>query len=74
MGLESKRDRAKRTPSDSRPTPLPPCSGYNAGMNATTALDREEYIEQAYFFRALRERMGVGYPKFLPKLGMKSVL
>jgi hypothetical protein len=27
-------------------------------MNATTALDREEYIEQAYFFRVLRERMG----------------
>ncbi len=27
-------------------------------MNVTTALDREEYIEQAYFFRVLRERMG----------------
>jgi hypothetical protein len=31
--------------------------GYNAGMNAATALEREEYIEQAYFFRVLRERM-----------------
>lgn len=26
-------------------------------MNATKQLDREEYIEQAYFFRVLRERM-----------------
>jgi hypothetical protein len=26
-------------------------------MNVTAVLDREEYIEQAYFFRALRERM-----------------
>jgi hypothetical protein len=28
-----------------------------AGMTAGTVLDREEYIEQAYFFRVLRERL-----------------
>jgi hypothetical protein len=27
-------------------------------MSAATILDREEYIEQAYFFRVLRERLG----------------
>jgi hypothetical protein len=27
-------------------------------MTTTAALEREEYIEQAYFFRALRERLG----------------
>src|SRR4051812_43811420 len=27
------------------------------GMATTPALEREEYVEQAYFFRVLRERM-----------------
>ncbi len=30
---------------------------YDALMATSTVLDREEYVEQAYFFRALRERM-----------------
>lgn len=30
---------------------------YHNGMNTAVLLDREEYIEQAYFFRILRERM-----------------
>src|SRR5438552_19098576 len=29
---------------------------------ATPVLDREEYIEQAYFFRVLRERLEAGQP------------
>ena len=32
-------------------------AAYDRGMTASTNLDREEYIEQAYFFRILRERM-----------------
>ena len=31
-------------------------------MNTGTVLDREEYIEQAYFFRVLRERLETGQP------------
>ncbi len=30
---------------------------YDPGMSTSTILDREEYIEQAYFFRVLRERL-----------------
>lgn len=30
-------------------------------MTTTTVLDREEYIEQAYFFRVLRERLGANF-------------
>src|ERR1700761_2629855 len=29
-------------------------------MATTTVLEREEHIEQAYFFRVLRERLGAG--------------
>ncbi|HTU20603.1 MAG TPA: hypothetical protein VMG10_21260 [Gemmataceae bacterium] len=36
-------------------------------MNASTVLDREEYIEQAYLFRVLRERM-------VEELAMQEVL
>src|SRR5690242_19943974 len=36
-------------------------------MNTSGVLDREEYIEQAYLFRALRERMAEG-------LAMQDVL
>ena len=31
--------------------------GYDPGMSAATVLDREEYIEQVYFFRTFRERL-----------------
>src|SRR5438105_9713134 len=31
-------------------------------MATATVLDREEYIEQAYFFRVLRERLESGQP------------
>ncbi len=31
-------------------------------MNTGTVLDREEYIEQGYFFRVLRERLEAGQP------------
>lgn len=39
-----------------RRLPSPPRSRYDDGMAAV--LEREEYIEQAYFFRVLRERLG----------------
>jgi hypothetical protein len=43
-----------------RAWPLLPAQArrYHEGMNAARILDREEYIEQAYFFRVLRERLG----------------
>jgi hypothetical protein len=34
--------------------------GYDGGMTAAKVLDREEYIEQAYLFRVMRERLGEG--------------
>ncbi|MGH7227300.1 MAG: hypothetical protein ACRELF_29145, partial [Gemmataceae bacterium] len=33
--------------------------GYHGAMSTGTVLEREEYIEQAYLFRVLRERMAV---------------
>jgi hypothetical protein len=35
---------------------------YHDGMATATVLEREEYIEQAYFFRVLRERLEGGQP------------
>jgi hypothetical protein len=35
-------------------------AGYDDGMNTARVLEREEYIEQAYFFRTLRERLAEG--------------
>jgi hypothetical protein len=36
--------------------------GYDHSMVEGSVLDREEYIEQAYFFRVLRERLGSNLP------------
>src|SRR6185437_11504322 len=33
---------------------------YDGGMTTTKVLDREEYIEQAYLFRVMRERLSEG--------------
>jgi hypothetical protein len=35
-------------------------AGYHAGMSTAKILEREEYIEQAYFFHTLRERLASG--------------
>jgi hypothetical protein len=37
-----------------------PAPDYDGGMTTATVLDREEYIEQAYLFRVMRERLGEG--------------
>jgi hypothetical protein len=37
-----------------------PVIQYDAGMATEKILDREEYIEQAYFFRVMRERLATG--------------
>jgi hypothetical protein len=36
---------------------MPSVLGYDDGMSTSKILDREEYIEQVYLFRVLRERM-----------------
>ena len=35
---------------------------YNTAMSTATVLDREEYVEQAYMFRVVRERLADGQP------------
>src|SRR5205823_2929169 len=40
----------------------PPAGWYPDGMSTAAILDREEYVEQAYFFRIFRERMADNVP------------
>jgi len=34
---------------------------YHRDMSSETLLDREEYIEQAYLFRVMRDRLGSNF-------------
>jgi hypothetical protein len=53
---------------------MPPALGYHDLMNTGTVLEREEYIEQAYLFRVLRERMageGLAMQEVLEHVGQE---
>jgi hypothetical protein len=48
--------------------------GYHGGMSTGTVLEREEYIEQGYLFRVLRERMageGLALQQVLEQIGQE---
>ena len=51
-----------------------PFGWYDAGMTTAKVLDREEYIEQAYFFRALRERQESAATQELLELVHQEIL
>jgi hypothetical protein len=51
-----------------------PARGYHGGMSTGTVLEREEYIEQAYLFRVLCERMtgeGLAMQEVLEQVGQE---
>jgi hypothetical protein len=57
MDLGRARRRNGACSGQSYPLAQPPPLRYHAFMATGTILEREEYIEQAYFFRVLRERL-----------------